>query len=400
MISQDNSRPLEIAVLVETDNSWGRSVVQGVADFASKFGPWNLLVDPRDYSKRWSVPDRWRGDGIIARISTPLQLAEIKNTKLPTVNVDDIYDDLKQIGHVRTDETARAKLAVAHFRERGLQTFAYYAPPSNDYSKSRGEAFVQALAKENFACHIYQPGYRVSRRIDRDELHNRVLRWLNQLPRPVAILAVDARRGRELAEVCSMEGIAVPDEVAILVGDTDDLLCELSTPQLSSILVASQKIGYEAAATLFRMIKGDTWSSAPQLIPPIGVVGNQSTDALAIDDPMIIKAMRFIQTHALQGIIVEDILQEVPVSRRYLELQFKKYFGRLPAEAIRQLRLERGKELLTQSEHSIDAIASMCGYAGATQFGVAFRKRYGETPLAFRKHLTSSEASSTRASNR
>lgn len=387
METNRNNRPLEIAVLVETDNSWGRSVVQGVADFASKFGPWNLLVDPRDYSQRWALPDRWRGDGIIARISTPPQLEEITKTALPTVNVDDVFVELPDIGQVLTDEVERARLAFEHFRERGLSNFAYFAPPSNEYSKRRETEFVKVVSEAGFECRAYKPGYRVSRRISRDEQHNRVLRWLNKLPRPVAILAVDARRGRELAEVCSMEDIPVPDEIAILAGDTDDLLCELSSPPLSSIMVASQKIGHEAAALLHRMVAGEPPTLKPRLIPPVCVVGKQSTDALAIDDPMIIKAMRFIQAHAFQGIVVEDILREVPVSRRYLELQFKRYFGRLPAEEIRHLRLERGKELLAQSELSVDSIATTCGYAGSTQFGVAFRKRYGQTPLAFRKKL-------------
>ncbi|MEQ8839019.1 MAG: AraC family transcriptional regulator [Lacipirellulaceae bacterium] len=119
-------------------------------------------------------------------------------------------------------------------------------------------------------------------------------------------------------------------------------------------------------------------------------MSKQSTDALAINDPMVVKAMRFIQTHAFAGIIVEDVLREVPVSRRYLEQQFKRYFGRLPAEEIRHLRLERGKELLAQSEISVESVATACGYAGSTQFGVAFRKKYGQTPLAFRKGLHSS----------
>lgn len=380
-------RVLEVAVLVETDYSWGRSVVQGIADYSSKFGPWNLLTDPRDYSRRWSLPDRWRGDGIIARISTPLQLEEISETGLPTVNVDDVYPELPGMGQIRTNEAERAKMALSHFQGRGLKHFAYYAPPSNEYSKECEKAFVAELNEQNLACHVYKPGYRVTRRIGRDEQHTRVHRWLSHLPRPVAIFTVDARRGRELTEICSMEGISVPDEVAILAAETDELICGLSTPPLSSVLVASQRIGYEAAAMLDAMLKGESPPAQPRLISPTCVIGKQSTDALAIDDVMITKAMRFIQAHAYKGIVVEDVLREVPVSRRFLELQFKKYFGRLPAEEIRRLRLERGKELLSQSDLSVEAIADACGYAGTTQFGVAFRKRFGQTPLAFRKQM-------------
>ncbi|MEQ8839018.1 MAG: substrate-binding domain-containing protein, partial [Lacipirellulaceae bacterium] len=206
----------------------------------------------------------WRGDGIIARISTPPQQEEILNTKLPSVNVDDVYANRNRVGNVLTNQAEKARLAIDHFRERGMTKFAYYAPPSNEYSRCSEVEFVKALAEIGTECHVYKPGYRVSRRIGRDEQHRRILRWLNQLPRPVAILAVDARRGRELTEVFSMEGIAVPDEVAILAGDTDDLLCELSSPPLSSIVVASQKLGYEAAAMLHRMIHEGETPSEPE----------------------------------------------------------------------------------------------------------------------------------------
>jgi len=390
VITGRKQRVLQIAVLVETDNSWGRSVVRGVADFASKFGPWNLLIDPRDSSHGWALPDRWQGDGIVARISTPLQLEELVATGLPIVNVEDIFENLPGIGQVLTDERIRAEFALSHFNERGFRHFAYFAPPSHDYSRKREQAFSAAVRKAGLECRVYRPGYRVGRRISRDEQHNRVARWLNHLPRPVAVLAVDARRARQLAEICSLEDISIPDEVAILAGDHDELLCTLSSPPLSSITVASQRIGHEAAAMLHQVIGGAAPPSEPIEIAPICVTSKQSTDVLAIDDPLIVNALRFIQSHAFQGIVVDDVLREVPVSRRHLELKFKKYFGRLPAEEIRRLRMERGKQLLSQSDLSVESIAAACGYAGATQFGVAFRKQYGETPLAFRKHLTKS----------
>lgn len=384
------NRVLEIGVLVETDNSWGRSVVEGVADYANKFGPWNLLLDPRDLSQGWSLPDRWRGNGIIARVSTPLHLEEIARTGLPAVNVDNVFESQEGVGQVTTDEHAWAKMALEHFRERGFVHFAYFAPPSHEYSKKGAQAFYAAVTEGGHDCHIYRPGYRGGRRISRDEEHNRIHRWLNQLLKPVAILAVDARRGRQLTEICSLEKIRVPDEVAILAGDTDEFLCNLSSPPLSSIAVASQRIGHEAAALLDRMMRGESTPESPILIPPVRVISKQSTDVLAIEDPMIVQALRFIQTHAFRGIGVEDVLREVPVSRRYLELQFKRRIGRLPAEEIRRLRLERGRELLTQSDLSVEAVSAACGYAGATQFGVAFRKQFGVTPLAFRRKLTRS----------
>jgi LacI family transcriptional regulator len=353
---------------METDSSWGRNVIRGIADFAANFGPWNLLVDPRDRGQHWSLPEEWRGDGIIARISTPLQLDRVRHTSLPTVSVSDTYADIPGVGMVWTDERQLAQLALAHLRERGFQHFGYFAPPSNDYSMRRGVQFAMAVAATGLKCHQYKPGYRSGRNINREEQQRRVARWLEHLDRPVGILAVDALRGRQLAEICQMKQIRVPDEVAILAGDTDELFCELCTPPLSSIRIASRRIGTEAASLLHRLMQGASVPHEPQQIPPVGVTSRLSTNALSIDDPLVVQALRFIQTHACSGIVVDDILKNVPVSKRFLERRFREYLGRLPGEEIRRLRLERAKQLLTDSDLSIEEVAIACGYAGSTQF--------------------------------
>lgn len=377
----------EVAILVETNNSWGSNITRGVAEYAKKFGPWNLLIDPRDtFSKQWAMPEAWRGDGIIARISTPLQARQIQQRGLPVVNVDDVFEDSPNMGIVLTDEHARAEMAFEHLKTKGFRNFAYFAPPSHEYSRKRGQKFAAVVRQAGFECDEYKPGYRVGRSISHQDQHRRIKRWLNHLPRPVSILAVDAQRGRQLSEICSMEGIRVPDEVAILAGDTDELLCDVCTPPLSSISVASQQIGHQAAAVLDRMMQGET-PALPVLVAPLCVVSRQSTDILAIDDPMIVRALRFIQMHAFRQITVDDVLAEVPISRRYLEREFKRHLGRLPAEELRRIRLNRGKELVTESDLPIEEISLACGYAGATQFGVAFRKRFGQTPLAYRKRM-------------
>ncbi len=380
-------RVQHIAVLIETETSWGGRVIRGIAHFAEKHTNWHLLIDPRDHEQRSAVPDGWQGDGIIARITNRNQWQQIREKNLPVVNVDDVYQDLRKVGTVITDEAERARLALEHLVARGFRKFAYFAPPSNRYSKNRGEAFNRAVMELGYECHEYLPGYRVGRKIGWEEQQRRVNRWLASLPRPIAILAVDAHHARQLAEICHFAGIRIPDEVAILAGDTDELLCEVSTPPLSSISVACERLGHEAAAMLHRMMSGNGPVKEPVLIAPHGVISRQSTDVLAIDDPAVVRALRYIRTHAHHGIVVEDILREVPISRRSLEIQFRSYLGRSPAEEIRRVRLERGKQLLGRRELSITEIALACGFSNATRFGVAFRKSFGTTPRAFRKTI-------------
>src|SRR5262245_33800370 len=380
-------RVQHVAVLIETETSWGGRVIRGIAHFAEKHTHWHLLIDPRDHEQRSAVPDGWQGDGIIARVTNRIQWQQIREKNLPVVNVDDVYAGLRGVGAVITDESERARLALEHLVARGFRKFAYFAPPSNRYSKNRGESFKRAVKEVGYECHEYLPGYRAGRKIGWTEQQRRVNRWLASLPRPIAILAVDAHHARQLAEICHFAGVRIPDEVAILAGDTDDLLCEVSTPPLSSISVACERLGHEAAAMLNRMIGGQAPPKQPMLIPPHGVVSRQSTDVLSIDDPTVVRALRYIHTHAHHGIVVNDVLREVPISRRSLEIQFRSYLGRSPAEEIRRIRLDRGRQLLGRRGLSITEIALACGFSNATRFGVAFRKCFGTTPRSFRKTL-------------
>jgi len=377
----------QVAVLVETEDSWGCSVIRGIADYSQNHGHWYLLIDPRDHEQRSTLPDLWAGHGIIARIGSRAQIEQIRERAVPTVNVDTVFEKLSGVYDVVTDDIERSRLAFAHLRDRGFEEFAYFAPPSRKYSTTRGSEFMTLVKEAGFRCSEYKPGYRIGRKIGWQEQQRRVSRWLSLLPKPIAVLTVDAASGRQLAEICYASEIRVPDEVAILAGDTDDLMCEVCTPPLSSVAVAGRRIGYEAAVLLDKLISGEIPTKQQNKIPPQGVISRQSTDILAIDDPMIVRALRFIQTHAFQDIVVQDILHEVPISRRSLEIQFRRYLGRSPAEEIRRVRLEKGLELLARSDLAISEIATACGFTNGTRFGVAFRKRFQQTPLAYRKQL-------------
>lgn len=379
-----------VAVMIETETTWGRRIIRGIAQYAEKNAQWHLLIDPRDHEQRPTLPDGWHGHGVIARLSSRQQVGQIQQRAIPAVDVDDVLPSVPGIGRVITDETVRAELAVEHFLARGFSQFAYFAPPSHRYSKHRGEAFQRAVAISGHECYTYRPGYRAGRKMSWSEQQRRVHRWLLSLPRPIAILAVDAHHAHQLVEVCHFSSIRVPDDFAILAGDTDDLLCEVSTPRLSSVSLGCERIGFEAAAMLHQMMDGQAAPSEPVLVPPVGVASRQSTDHLAIDDPMIVRALRFIQNHNQHGISVEDILKEVPLSRRSLEIQFKSYLGRTPAEEIRRVQLERAVELLANRDLSITEVALNAGFSNATRFGIAFRKKYGTTPRSFRKELLGS----------
>jgi LacI family transcriptional regulator len=390
------SEPLrQIAVLVETDNSAGCRVIRGIANYADRHARWHLLIDPRDHEHRSAVPDGWQGHGIIARISSQQQLDQLRRRRLPLVNVDDLFDHAPGLASVVTDEKTLAEMAVEHLLDRGFRQFGYFAPPSTQYSKQRGEAFALACESAGYPCRVYKPGYRAGRKLGWEEQQRRVERWIKSLPPPSAVLAIDAPRARQLSEICHLAGVRVPDDLAVLAGSFDELMCDVSTPPLSSVNVASERIGHDAALLLDRLMAGDATPTEPVRVPPRGVHSRQSTDLLAIDDAEIVDALRFIRTNAHRGIVVEDILRQVPISRRSLEIQFRKFLGRSPAREIRRVQLERSRDLLGRRDLSITEIAYSCGFANATRFGVAFKKDTGKTPHAFRKELLAGQRQAT-----
>lgn len=182
-----DSRPQtrQVAVLVETDDSWGCSVIRGIADYSQNHGHWNLLLDPQDHDQRSALPDLWNGDGVIVRFGNRLQVDQVRKRKVPIVNVDTLFEGLPGVCDVITDDAERAQLAFHHLRDRGFEKFAYFAPPNHRYSSKRGEEFTQIVRSAGLECHEYKPGYRVGRKLGWEEQQRRVSRWLNSLPRPI-----------------------------------------------------------------------------------------------------------------------------------------------------------------------------------------------------------------------
>jgi len=188
----------------------------------------------------------------------------------------------------------------------------------------------------------------------------------------------------QVLDACRRLGVPVPDEVAVVAVDNDELLCELAHPPLSSVIPNTRRTGYEAAALLDRLMNGGRARGETHLIPPLGVATRQSTDVLAIEDPHVSRAVRYIREHACDGINVRDVLRAVPQSRRLLEARFKKLLGRTPHEEILRVQLRRVKQLLTETDLPLETIAERTGFAHPEYLSVVFRREVGQPPSRYR----------------
>ncbi len=377
-----SKRPRHVGILVETDDSWGRNIVEAVCKFGSANG-WTLLISPRDSQGRLRLPNVWNGDGVIASLKNAPSVRHVKNLRLPVVDVGIMVPKHDWLARVATDDAVRGKMAFEHFRDRGLKHFACYAPPIGRYSDVRPAAFANAVASGGYQCAMYdaagddESGWLTN--------YSSVRRWLSTLPRPLGVFAADPYPARQLIEICSAESIGIPDEVAVLSGDDDELLCNVASPQISAVELASHRIGETAAKLLAKMMSGGVAPKRETLVPPLRVRARHSTDILAMPDSEIAGVLEYIRDRAPRGITVADLLKAFPISRRRLEQRFRAELNRSPAEEIRRVRMAYVGRMLLDSDKPVATIASDAGFSTGASLSQAFRQYFGTTPGEYRQ---------------
>ena len=375
-------RPPKVALLIETSNAYARGLLVGIGDYVLGHGPWSVSLGEQGRGDR--PPDwlaKWDGDGIIARVENRRIARALAAVRLPVVDVS-AARLLPGAPVVTTDNAAIARLAVQHFTERGFRHFAYCGDARFAWSVARGEYFSLFVRDSGGACAVYAAE---KMRAGADVETDRIARWLRALPKPVAVFACYDARGQRVLDACRRAGLAVPEEVAVLGVDNDALLCALTPPPLSSIIPNAQRAGWEAAALLAVRMAGGKVARGPLLIPPLGIATRQSTDVLAVDDPPVARALRYIREHACEGIGVSDVLRHCPMARRALEARLKALLGRSPHEEIQRVQMNRVKELLSGTELSLAEIAERAGFRHTEYLSVVFKRECGATPSAFRK---------------
>jgi LacI family transcriptional regulator len=371
-----------VALLIETSNAYARGLLGGIMAYVRQHQPWSIYLPELgrgDTPPRWL--SRWKGEGLIARIETREIARAVARTRLPVVDVS-AARHIKSVPWVETDDAAIARAAADHLLERGFRDLAFCGDPRFNWSRGRAEHFRKAAIAAGARVHVHDsPG-------SPQREHRDLAAWVARLPRPVGVMACYDIKAQQLLDVCRDLDVAVPEEVAVIGVDNDPLLCSLTTPPLSSVIPNTHRTGYQAAALLDRLMSGDRVPPAAHLIPPLGVETRQSTDVLAIADREIAAAVRFIREHACDGATIGDLLRAVPLSRRVLEARYRKATRRSPHEDLVRYRVERVKQLLSETDHSLERIAALAGYDHPEYMSVAFKRETGQTPGAFRRRAS------------
>jgi LacI family transcriptional regulator len=366
-----------ILLLLETNSACFRRCIQGIAAFARSAPDWSLHTAEPHATPAQALA-RCRPDAVIAR-HDPQTVKLIKRRRVPAVFV---YPGEDGSG-VGVDNNALGKLAANHLAELGLRHFGFYG---FDWTRlqERLNGFAARLKELGHdSPHVLWPHLD-----DRGmwPLKNPALeKWLKSLPRPVGIFAGNDLLAFEAAQICRQCGIQVPEQVAILGADNDEMCCALAAPDLSSIQTPDELIGHTAASRLRRLLADEKVDESVVQLPPVRVVVRRSTDTTALGDPDLSDALAFIRENADKPIGVEDILKRVGISRRSLEGKFQKILSRTPLEEIRRVRIERARALLLDWNLQLAAVARGSGFESPEWLAEVFRRETGLSPTEYRK---------------
>jgi len=404
-----------VAVILDAARAYDRLVIGGIAQFVREQrdgrrpGPaWSLYVE-EDPLLKLPCLSRWHGQGIIASFDDRRVARAVAGLQIPVVGVGGGYgwhERGGRIPYIYTDNAAIGRLGAAHLLGCGTPTLAFYGYPpgrTTGWSQERAAAFAAAATAAGRPCHVFTGRQGDARRWE--ELQWELTGWLATLPRPLGLMAANDLRARHVLEACRRLSLRVPADVAVLGVDNDQLICELTSPPLSSVDQAARRIGFEAAAALderMRAALGEESRTRDRpggrrprtarraspsegvIVPPIGVIARSSTDTLATDDPAVVAMLHALRSSPWRKPSAQEIADRAGLSRAGLEQRFRAAVGRTIHEEFIRLRVQRLRALITDSDLPLKMIATRAAFPSLQYMTTFLRRHTGLTPARLR----------------
>lgn len=379
----------QVAVILDHGRSYHRKILLGIGRYANEAGNWGLYLEDRPLEQLADLK-HWHGDGILLSFFDRGVARTACRLGLPTVGIEagvGWYDPASQIPYFTGDHQAIGRLGADHLIEQGFSRLAFCGYPPTQmtaWSSERSDGFAARARQRGVPCEIC-PSRSVAGRSWSD-LQDQLAAWLKSLDKPVGLMAANDARARHVLEACRMTGVRVPEDVAILGVDNDEVVCELTNPPLSSIEQSARDAGYRAAALLDQLMAGKPLRRIRHLIAPEGVVMRRSTNIMAVGDADVATALAYIREHACDPIRVGDVVATVQVSRSTLESHFKTMMGRTIHAEIQRVQIEQARRLIASTDLPLKQVAAMAGFIHVHYLTTVFRRHTGWTPAEYRKH--------------
>jgi LacI family transcriptional regulator len=379
----------KIIVMTDFSESNGKNLLSGIAKYAKENGPWEFCRIPSSYQETRGInhllpwAKEWGANGVIGQFYQAEHASLFLQEGIAVI-AQDFRQRLPNVTNISGDYHATGEMGAAYFLKKGFQHFAFYGFSDVVWSHERAGGFEKAVAQKGYKVHFF---YNSASRPPQlwPSICTDLSQWLKALPKPVAVMACNDNQGQLVIQACQQSGIRVPQEVAVLGVDNDDMVCGLSATGLSSICLDMEKAGYEVAALLDKMVVGKVEKSNDIIVKPTQIISRQSTDIYATADSNISSTLRYIHQNIDDKLTVEKILSQVPLSRSVLEKRFQQTTGLPVYKYIHHLRVEKFTKELLETNKSIFEIALELGFEDSKNIARSFKKIKGCTPIEYRQ---------------
>ena len=343
-----------------------------------------------EYSPRTIYPD-WSGDGVITdylRLEELRRIANFRNTPI-------VSRELPPRGNIRTvhtDTTLVAAMVINYIESRGFQNVAIagnrkWPGELDGVAQDPGEPFEQ-LARERglnlFRCY-WAPNLYYNEQESYRHILETLERFFREIPKPTALFVKRRIHLNIIYRVLEKIGLKVPEEIAILCNSVSPLIAENAMVPTTYVSGEMRQVGMLLADTLRRMMDGEHLPEEPIRIAPDAIITRRSTDVFVVPHLKLKKALNFFQENAFSNIGVADGAAAAGLSTSMLNRLFRRYLHQSALDYLRELRLNRIRHLLAESDLTLTEIAAQTGYSSKIALSAAFRASDGMSPGAYRK---------------
>jgi len=393
---KNGSNKKKVLLVIDTYDEYGNRFLRGISNYAAKHGPWVFhRAEPSSFYKNGrlkrseflsSILPKWKPDGIIA--CNPEIAKKLSENCIPTIvflGYSKAADSDISLPKIYLDNQAIGQMAAQEYIKRGYKNFAYWENDNNvAISKSRMQAFRDTISLKGHGFFVCNRTHSENNNSWEKERF-RTAQWLKSLPKPIGIFAFDDNSGCDLIEAAGAAGVKIPEQIAVLGVGNDNLICNFCTPPLSSIVLDNETAGYEAADLLNSLMISGSAQYDVIMIKPLEVCTRQSTDIMAVQDDDMNTALCFIHQNRQNNICVQDVVNAVVISRRRLQEKFYDILGRTINDEIRRVRTEQIRQMLLNTDLTVQQIALKFGYNGLSHISRFFKRQTGFPPLEYRK---------------
>ncbi|MCW1734774.1 xylose operon transcription regulator XylR [Anaerorudis cellulosivorans] len=378
---------VKILLLIDFSSEFSRGILKGLIRYSKDHGPWIFYRLPSYYKTlygekgviQWAK--EWKADAIIARWD------EEGTHLLTSLNIPIILQNYKSrsdyFSNLTGDYIGTGEMAAHFFIKRRYQNFAFYGNKGVIWSQERAEGFRKEIEKAGGNYYYFE-----SENLDGEQWsssHLQLDNWLLSLPKPIALFACDDSFALRVSEICKINNIAIPDEIALMGVDNDELICNLSDPTISSIVLDVEKGGYEAGRLMDQLIHHQREEPFNIVIRPTRFELRKSTEKYNITNEYILQVVHYIEKNFTSEINIEELTRLVPLSRRNLEVKFKNEMGTTIYQFILNCRIDYFTHLLLTTNRPLFDLAIDAGFSDYKNISRLFKRMKGCTPLEYRE---------------